>query len=84
MPILSGEIYRPPRAVHCDDCNSCIQRLDHHCPWVGNCVGKRNYQFFIAFINITAVLIAWCIAISFWNLGNLANRFCDEAPDVRQ
>jgi palmitoyltransferase ZDHHC9/14/18 len=44
------EIYRPPRAVHCALCGCCIERLDHHCPWIGTCVGKRNYKYFIMFM----------------------------------
>jgi palmitoyltransferase ZDHHC9/14/18 len=27
---------------HCTDCGYCIEKLDHHCPWMGQCVGKKN------------------------------------------
>ena len=51
------DIFRPPRTVHCGICECCIERLDHHCPWLGTCVGKRNYKYFICFVTMISILL---------------------------
>jgi len=57
---------RPPRARHCHRCGFCIMDLDHHCQWVGKCIGKKNYTSFKVF-TITLSLYFWFIFLSTGN-----------------
>ena len=54
-------IIKPPRASHCAKCDNCCQRFDHHCLWLGNCIGKRNYKYF--FLLLTTLIINCIIGI---------------------
>lgn len=45
------------RTKHCSICNKCVDHFDHHCKWLNNCIGRRNYVAFIACVT-TALMIS--------------------------
>jgi len=44
------EVVRTDRSRHCSICNKCVERFDHHCPWINNCVGINNHGVFMCFL----------------------------------
>lgn len=68
------KIARPERSKHCSNCNACCQKFDHHCPWTGNCIGLRNYTYFIRFVSSLFALIFWILAWSFSSMTGIVDK----------
>ena len=78
-------LIRPLRSTHCNTCNNCVIRFDHHCPWIGTCVGKRNYPIFfifLFFLNLNQLFTAAvCIAHIALNIKD-ANKLAKETTEI--
>lgn len=55
--------FKPQRAHHCSICRRCIIKMDHHCPWVNNCVGVGNHKFFLLFVFYTFLSCTYAIIL---------------------
>ncbi|XP_059684820.1 palmitoyltransferase ZDHHC12 [Gavia stellata] len=52
-------VKQPMRAKHCQLCQHCVRRYDHHCPWIENCVGEKNHPLFIVYLSVQLVVLLW-------------------------
>ncbi|MCP9260541.1 Palmitoyltransferase ZDHHC3 [Dirofilaria immitis] len=57
---------KPERAHHCSVCGRCVRRMDHHCPWVNNCVGEGNQKYFVLFTMYIALLSTHAVYWGIW------------------
>eukprot|EP00811_Abedinium_folium_P005390 NODE_14966_length_1075_cov_9.780591.p1 GENE.NODE_14966_length_1075_cov_9.780591~~NODE_14966_length_1075_cov_9.780591.p1 ORF type:complete len:263 (-),score=52.74 NODE_14966_length_1075_cov_9.780591:285-977(-) len=53
---------QPRGTSHCGCCQVCIEGFDHHCPWTGKCVGRKNASLFYGFIIIAFSSLGFIVA----------------------
>ena len=41
---------KPPRTHHCSVCDTCVLKMDHHCPWINGCIGHFNHRYFFLYM----------------------------------
>ncbi|GAB4847599.1 hypothetical protein Ancab_026661 [Ancistrocladus abbreviatus] len=52
-------VLQPPRAKHCHDCDKCVLQFDHHCVWLGTCIGQGNHCRFWWYLCEETALCLW-------------------------
>lgn len=63
-PCATCLVPRPPGAHHCSVCDCCVAGFDHHCPFVGGCVGAGNRVTFVCMLVAAAALSLYAAATS--------------------
>lgn len=59
---------------HCRECNRCVFHFDHHCKWLNNCIGKKNYKLYsILLLSFEAHNLIICTSGGYV-LNNLINK----------
>ncbi|KAL6561447.1 hypothetical protein OROMI_017048 [Orobanche minor] len=61
---------------HCRSCDKCVDGFDHHCRWLNNCVGRKNY---VTFISLMAISLVWLVVEAGVGIGVLVRCFVNKS-----
>ena len=71
------------RTKHCIICQKCIDEFDHHCFWVGNCIGKNNFSLFFNFLIFILFNTAFNFLITtYYVLTEMSTPFGEKSNDA--
>lgn len=77
------KIVKTPRVFHCKICDACISVHDHHCPWVGTCIGQRNHKPYFIHLLSTNILAFYILALNVNFLHGTPNVFDTQQPTFK-
>ncbi|XP_060934991.1 palmitoyltransferase ZDHHC12-B [Limanda limanda] len=63
-------LQQPMRSKHCQTCQHCVRRYDHHCPWIENCVGERNHRWFVLYLLVQLLVLLWGLHLAWTGIGS--------------
>jgi hypothetical protein len=67
-------------SYHCQACNKCTDKMDHHCPIYNNCIGSKNYGYFISSLIFAFALMFLHVALDCIVIWNVANDAISNLP----
>ena len=70
---------RTSRSRHCSVCGHCIERFDHHCPWLNNCIGVKNHNYFYLYVLTQECVIVFAFAQAIVSIISFINK-----EDIRE
>ncbi|KAI1077220.1 zf-DHHC-domain-containing protein [Whalleya microplaca] len=66
------QLLKPARSKHCSVCKRCVRKMDHHCVFINNCVGRGNQHWFLLLLLSTAALTTYGAWLGFGVVGATA------------
>jgi hypothetical protein len=54
---------KPPNTHHCRICGKCVVDMDHHCPFLNNCVGRSNLKYFLLFLFWVTIAMVYALTM---------------------
>ncbi|CDW91601.1 dhhc zinc finger domain containing protein [Stylonychia lemnae] len=70
------------RSRHCYSCQKCVERFDHHCDWIDNCVGIKSHQLFMVFIGSLFTYMLFLISLAIDQLAFKFGRGDDPGDNI--